>query len=36
MMTKVYKRQDSIRNALAEAERQAQLVLDADLAKAKK
>ena len=36
MMTKVYKRQDSIRNALAEAERQAQLVLDADLAKAAK
>jgi multiple sugar transport system substrate-binding protein len=34
MMSKVYKRQDSIRNALAEAERQAQLVLDADLAKA--
>ena len=34
MMTKIYKKQDSIRNALAEAERQSQLLLDADWAKA--
>ena len=34
MMTQVYKRQESIRNALSEAERQGQLLLDADLAKA--
>ena len=36
MMTQVYRRQESIRNALGEAERQAQLLLDADLAKAGK
>lgn len=33
MMTKVYTGKDSVRNALAEAERQTQLLLDADLAK---
>lgn len=31
-MNKVYKRQDTVRNAVQEAERQAQLLLDADLA----
>jgi ABC-type glycerol-3-phosphate transport system substrate-binding protein len=35
MMTKVYTGKDSVRNALAEAERQTQLLLDADLAKLK-
>ncbi|HET7769871.1 MAG TPA: extracellular solute-binding protein, partial [Chloroflexota bacterium] len=35
MMTKVYKQQESVRNALAEAERLTQALLDADLAKLK-
>jgi maltose-binding protein MalE len=34
MMTKIYKRLDSIRNALAEAETQGQRLLDEDLARA--
>ena len=35
MMTKIYRNTDSIRNALAEAERQTQVLLDADVAKLK-